>query len=72
MMMVTRKNGKIQSIKIQSFSCSYQIIALLILPGNQSGFTIILFGIVMSKAYVMQENFNRTTECQKEHLICFF
>ena len=71
-MMTTRKNGKIQSIKIQSFFCYFQMIALLILPGNQSGFMTVLLGIVMSKAYIMQENFNRITECQKEHLISFF
>ena len=65
MMMATRKNGKIQSIKIQSFFCYFQMIALLILSGNQSGFMTILFGIVMSKVYVMQENFNETTKCQK-------
>ena len=32
----------------------------------------LIVGIVMSKAYVMQENFNETTKCQKEHLISFF
>ena len=72
MMITTRKNGKIQSIKIQSSFCYFQMIALLILPGNQSGFTTILFGIVMSMVYVMQESFNKTTKCQKEHLISFF
>ena len=54
-----RKNGKIQSIKMQSFFCYFQMIALLILPGNQSGLMAILFGIVMSRVYVMQENFNK-------------
>ena len=71
MMMTMRKIGKIQSIKIQSFFCYFQMIAVLILPGNQSGFTTIFFGIVMSKAYIMQEKFYETTKCQKEHLISF-
>ena len=72
MMMTMGKNGKIHSIKMQSFFCYFQMIALLILPGNQSGFMTVLLGIVMSKAYIMQENFNKTTKCQKEHLISFF
>ena len=72
MMMTTRKNRKKQSIKMQPFFCYFQMIALLILSGNQSGFTTVLFGIVMLKVYVMQENFNKTTKCQKEHLISFF
>jgi hypothetical protein len=33
--------------------------------------TKLLFGIVMSKVYIMQENFNETAKRQKEHLIRF-
>ena len=72
MMMTTRKNGKIQSIKMQSSFCYFQMIAILILPGNQSGFMNVLFGIVMSKVFGMQENVNKITKCHKEHLKSFF
>ena len=46
-------------------SCCFQMIALLILTENQSGFTTVLFGIVMSKVHAMHENFNKATRCQK-------
>ena len=71
-MMTTMQNRRNMSIRMHCFLCYSQTISSLILGGNQNGFNTKLFGKIMSKVFIMQDNSNKTTKCQKEHSKCSF